>query len=282
MIHPYQGQTVALATKHGKERAIAPALRASPGLQVQLAGIDTDTLGTFTGEIERSGTPRETVLAKARLGVEQTGIPRGLASEGSFGPHPAAFLITAGHELLAFIDLDLGIEVIEQRLCLHTNCTQRTARDAVELHDFLTRARFPSHALIVRPNAGASQPLTKGLITYAELDGAIRRAARASTDGLALVETDMRAHCNPTRHRQIALLTRQLARRLTSRCPACHSPGWGVSDVVRGLACAWCDQPTQLVAREVHGCVACAHRERRPRADGLRKADPGQCDYCNP
>lgn len=136
--------------------------------------------------------------------------------------------------------------------------------------------------MIVRPNAGATEPLTKGIVTHAQLDGAIRRAARASTDDLAHVETDLRANCNPTRLREIALLARQLARRLSALCPAGHTPGWGVSDVVRGLACAWCRQPTRLVALEVHGCVVCVHRDRRPRADGLREADPGQCDYCNP
>lgn len=80
MDHPYRGKPVALATKHDKQRAIAPALTVSPGLRVRLANVDTDALGTFTGEIARLGTPRETALAKARLGIEATGIPRGLGS----------------------------------------------------------------------------------------------------------------------------------------------------------------------------------------------------------
>ncbi len=69
MDHPYRGKPVVLATKHDKQRVIAPALTPSPGLQVRLAGVDTDALGTFTGEIARPGTPRETALAKARLGI---------------------------------------------------------------------------------------------------------------------------------------------------------------------------------------------------------------------
>ena len=42
-------------------------------MQVLECNLDTDALGTFTGEIERKQSPRETVLIKARLGVEKTG-----------------------------------------------------------------------------------------------------------------------------------------------------------------------------------------------------------------
>lgn len=56
--HPSLGLPVALATKHGKEAAIGPALAASPGLRVVVAAeVDTDRLGTFTGEVERLGPP---------------------------------------------------------------------------------------------------------------------------------------------------------------------------------------------------------------------------------
>jgi hypothetical protein len=92
-----------LRPKHGKEAAIGPALAASPGLRVVVAAeVDTDRLGTFTGEVERPGPPRETALMKARLGQRATGLPRALASEGAFGAHPHTFPTAAGLELLAF------------------------------------------------------------------------------------------------------------------------------------------------------------------------------------
>ena len=53
---------------------------------VVAAEVDTDRLGTFTGEVERPGPPRETALMKARLGQGATGLPCALASEGAFGP----------------------------------------------------------------------------------------------------------------------------------------------------------------------------------------------------
>lgn len=80
---PYVGSRVVLANMHGKDTAIAPVLRARLGLVVTTApDLDTDVLGTFTGEIPRAGTIRE--VAKARLGMAATGLPIGIASEGSY------------------------------------------------------------------------------------------------------------------------------------------------------------------------------------------------------
>jgi hypothetical protein len=55
----------ALATKHGKESIFSPAF-AEIGILVSVAVIDTDQFGTFSGEIERQGSPRETAERKAR------------------------------------------------------------------------------------------------------------------------------------------------------------------------------------------------------------------------
>jgi hypothetical protein len=41
-------------------------------------------LGTFSGEIERELTPLETLQKKIRMGMEELGLPLGIASEGSF------------------------------------------------------------------------------------------------------------------------------------------------------------------------------------------------------
>ena len=85
--HPYQGITAALATKHAKEKVVAPVF-ASLGISLQVPDIDTDLLGTFSGEIERVGTPKEVALKKARMGMKASGLAYGAASEGSIGPDP--------------------------------------------------------------------------------------------------------------------------------------------------------------------------------------------------
>ncbi len=63
--HPYRGLWAAIATMHGKEHAIAPALCGWFDMTVTVApGIDTDALGTFTGEIARAGTMVDAARAK--------------------------------------------------------------------------------------------------------------------------------------------------------------------------------------------------------------------------
>lgn len=283
--HPYAGLAVALATKHEKQLAIAPALALTPGLTVVVPpALDTDSLGTFTGEIERPAPARQTALMKAHLGIHASGLPRAIASEGSFGPHPQAFMLPAAVEILAFIDEDLGIEITEQRLSSQTNFAHTTTASLDEpTEQFLERALFPTHAIIVRPNdANPSTLLHKGITNTASLAHAIDTCADASPDGRARLETDMRAHHNPTRMREIAVLAETLADRLAEQCPACETPGYGTVEVERGLPCGLCGAPTERIATEIQGCPRCEHRTVRPREDGLATADPGECGFCNP
>lgn len=73
----YAGRCAVLATMHGKQAAIAPVLFDRLGLVVSTApDLDTDQLGTFTGERPRAGTMRETAIAKAKLGMAATGLWR--------------------------------------------------------------------------------------------------------------------------------------------------------------------------------------------------------------
>ena len=278
--HPYAGRRAALATMHGKERAVAPAMAEALGLAVEPApGLDTDRLGTFSGEVPRPGTMLETALAKARLGLAASGLDLGLASEGSFGPHPVVPFLAGGIELLLFHDAARGLTVHETLVADATNFAHLAATPGESLDAFLARVGFPAHALIVRPNAGGrTTALAKGIADRTALERAVAAAAAASPDGRALVETDMRAHLNPTRMGSIA----ELARRLATSCPACAAPGWGRTDVARGLPCGLCGSPTEHVLAEIFACAACPHREERPRRDGLREADPMHCPVCNP
>ncbi len=282
--HPYQGRQLALATKHQKQRVLGPPLRVTVGLELCVpVDLDTDLLGTFSGEVDRQGPPRAVALRKARLGMTATGLPLGLASEGSFGPHPQLVVVPADQELLAFVDDELGFEIVEQMVSTETNFAYHAARKVEDLKDFLTQARFPSHGLVVRPNSGL-QPghLFKGITQFDRLKHAVEDCAAASADGLAHVETDMRAHMNPTRRRVLHELATALGRRLATLCPKCRTPGWGLVELVRGLPCEWCGGETDLVRAEVHGCPRCAYRASHPRSDGLRVASPDNCPWCNP
>ncbi len=283
-VHPYRGRKAVLSTKHGKERSIAPPLTAGVGLEILVPdGLDTDMLGTFTGEVPRIGPALEVALRKARLGMARAGLPLGLANEGSFGPHPELVFVPGDHEILVFVDDEMGIEVVEETLSAATNFAHQETAAAEDLDDFLKQARFPSHGLIVRPNSGL-QPglLFKGITTPPLLADAVQRCAKASEDGLAHVETDMRAQMNPMRQAVLRDLADRLAQRLAARCPQCGAPGWGVVDVVRGLPCELCGQETEGVREEVYGCPRCELRHSRPRKDGRRQADARDCPFCNP
>lgn len=277
----YRGRLAALGTKHGKQRAIAPPLARRLGLTVTVADFDTDTLGTFSGEVERPAPPRETVLLKARRAAEVSGLPLALASEGSFGPHPALPWLPCGHELLAFVDLETGLTLVESRTSLRTTHGQMTARDLDGAAGFLGRIGFPRTAVIVRPNAGAGA-IVKGLSDPATLAAVIRNAAAASGDGAVRIETDMRAHLNPVRMGEIRKLAARLARRLATACPACGSPGFGSDGPVPGLPCGWCGAPTDAPLGQRWSCPACGHVEVRTTPRQPAVADPGHCAECNP
>jgi hypothetical protein len=282
--HPYGGIRAALATIHGKEQAISPPFHEILGASIEVPeGINTDLLGTFSGEIERKKTPLDTARDKARMGMKQLGLPFGIASEGSFGPHVYFPFISQDHEMLIWIDDERGFELVEHKISTETNFNSKTVSHWSELGDFLVKAQFPSHALVIRPNSGFIEGLTfKGLKKESEVKEAIECCSKESKDGKAHVETDMRAHMNPTRMKVINEAAASLAKRLECLCPKCSCPGWGMVDVVRGLPCEDCGEETELVKEEVYGCPLCEEKRAIPRKDGVTKASPGQCPFCNP
>jgi hypothetical protein len=103
--HPYAGARIALATMHEKERALGPAFRRVLGADVvAVPELDTDTLGTFSGEVPRPDALVETSLLKAELAFRTMDVDCAVASEGSYGPIDRVPLISSGVEILAFID----------------------------------------------------------------------------------------------------------------------------------------------------------------------------------
>ena len=291
----YQGKEVLLATLHGKERVLARPLRWGLGATlVHLCGVDTDSLGSFSGTVPRALSMRSTCLAKARLALEHGGGGGGLAiaSEGSFGPHPAVPLLPVGRECLVFLDRERGLTVVEEGFARRTNFSQHRLEpdQAVapllprSLESWLQQVGFPRHGLLVRPlgDGVPAERLRQGIHDPESLRQALVWAAAASPAGRVQLETDMRAHANPTRMASIRALAFQLVRRLRTPCPACGSPGWGPVGSEPGLPCTECHQPTPLIRAEVLGCPACGSEERKPRRDGRLTADPGQCVHCNP
>jgi hypothetical protein len=272
--HPLHGKRLAVATMHGKERVLVPPLSAALGLvAVTPTGFDTDVFGKFTGEIARLGTPLDAARAKARAAMARCGTRLAIASEGTFGPHPAVPLVPFAAELVLLLDDELGLEVIAEDIGTETNFAGIEVHELAAAQEFAARIGFPDHQLVVAVD-GVPTATRAGISDAATLRAEVEH--RLAEFGRVRVTTDMRADRNPTRMRAIARAAERLAARAMSRCPGCAWPGFGQIDVERGLPCELCGEPTELVAASLHGCARCAERQRR------RDADPGNCASCNP
>ena len=281
--HPYNRLRAAIATMHGKERVLGPIMARCFDIRLERAeGVDTDALGTFTGEIARAGNMLEAARAKARLAIERSGAPIGIGSEGAFGPHPHVPIIASGLELLVLREARSDREIVAHRRT-RTNFDSVVASPQTDLAPFLNRIGFPAHAVIVKPEACDDRfVVIKGIMETVTVKEAVASMAERSSTGRALVQTDMRAHVNPTRMTAIRVAAKALALRLARLCPRCDAPGFGLVELERGLPCRDCGRPTQLLRAEVHGCNDCGHRQKKRERHETARADPIWCDACNP
>lgn len=279
------GARAVIATMHGKEQVIAPVLTEALGLHCNVTeGLDTDAFGTFARERARTGTALDAARAKAEAAFALLPEARiAIASEGSFGPHPHIPWAPMGREVVLLVDRDTGIEIAGYDTTLDVRYAHVIAQSLSEAEAFAARIGFPEHALIVMGFAGDAPcpaiALSKGIIAPDTLASAVSEAIALS--GAAFVETDMRAHLNPTRMAAIRRAAQDLVSRYASRCPACAKPGFAVTQRIAGLPCRWCGMPTTLPVTEVLACNGCGHREERP-ASAATSADPGHCQHCNP
>lgn len=270
-LHPYRGSTAAIATKHHKEQILAPIF-AGLGVSLQLAEVDTDLLGTFTGEVEREGTPKEVAIRKARLGMQATGLPYGLASEGSIGPDPIVPFLSSDIECLAWVDDRLGLEIVEFYRSMEIKAVSTTLAQLGDLDEFLSKADFPNHGLIVR----SKEQIFKGITDCGQLKDIINQLS-----GDVIIENDLRAHFSPSRQNNIAAVAKQLAGRLAVLCDQCETPGWGVVGNLYGLECRECGGLNDKAVRgKLLGCAKCDYKKEI--SNEREFVEPADCEFCNP
>ena len=281
----YNGSCIILTTKHAKSIAISPPFLKILGASIIEYVVDTDKLGTFSGEIEREGNALDCARKKCEWSLDKLGnkIEFAIASEGSFGPHPFIPFLPCDHEILYFIDQKRNFHLHLSHISEKTNYRTEKVNSLEELSMFANQALFPSHAIIMRPNnREVKNPIFKGLNTWQSLEYAFKECIKYSEEGLVWVETNMRAQFNPSRMRVISELVTKFSNRLRTLCPRCNIPGWGEVRYEKGLLCGYCGSKTELVKSEIFGCVKCGYEESKERADGKKEADPANCQYCNP
>jgi hypothetical protein len=148
---------VLLASRHGKERAMARPFRQGLGLELVVADqIDTDDFGTFTGERPRPADAAATCRLKAEAALDATGASLGLASEGSFGPHPAIPFLPLAIEWMTFVDRRRDLVISERLEGAPTNFSHSLIAAGADPGSWLERIGFPAHGVIVRPHRIAS------------------------------------------------------------------------------------------------------------------------------
>lgn len=276
----FKNRPLVIGTMHGKEQVIAPVLESSIGVNCFIpAAFNTDTLGTFSGEIERVLDSVETVRKKCLMAMDATGCDMGIANEGSFGPHPSIPFLHADDEWLIFIDRKHQIEILVRELSFETNYQGREVAPGDDLEDFLRSVKFPQHSVMVRPLDNPCEWI-KGLCSKEALTHAFNTIN--ASDKRCWIETDMRAMHNPTRMGVIEKAARKLVTAILSTCPSCSMPGFVVTADTRGLPCELCGLPTSSVLSHIYTCKHCSFEQEMHFPFGKELEDPMYCQHCNP
>ena len=277
----FQNRKIIVATKHQKEQVIAPILEKELGVSCFTdETFDTDALGTFTGEVERKLDPISTAREKCLRAMIANNCNLGIASEGSFGPHPSMFFISADDEFLIFIDTKNNLEVIVRELSTATNFNGKQIQSQKELMAFAKDSGFPKHGLILRKSKNENTDIQKGITDVKILKKSFEQLY--AKYNYVYAETDMRAMHNPTRMNVIEQATQKLVQKIKSTCPECQIPGFGITDAKNGLVCSLCGSPTNSTLSYIYVCQHCKFTKEEMYPNKKTTEDPTYCDYCNP
>lgn len=280
----FTGRTLGVATIHEKEKVIGPAFMQVLPLSGfhAIAGVDTDRFGVFSGEVQRTLSPFQAALAKAKHGAEVSGLELVIASEGSFGPYPPAPFIPCNEEFLVLYDVRDGAVYEHRHVSLDTVFGGERCSTLLEVSTFAERMKFPTHGLVLRPNERweRGHPVYKGIHKRDELQQ--QASSLLAAHGSLWVETDMRAMANPTRMAVIAETAVRFTQELARSCPSCGELFFRITGTVPGLPCSLCGWPTASIRRYIRTCSSCSFTEQEHRPDGRTEEDAMYCDHCNP
>lgn len=278
----FENKTFSVATKHKKEIVFSNVFTQLGLSFIPAPEIDTDILGTFTGEVERKYSPLETAVHKAKLLAAQINdVDFIIANEGTFGPHPYIPFVASDSEVIVLYDTKKENYFYIHDVSTETNFAEKEIATFEQLHDFLEQVKFPSHALIVSAisNNGV-QHFEKAIQDINVLKESINRLVAISKNGLVKVQTDMRAHLNPTRMNFIKQCAEKFINELKCLCPQCNYPQFKIKRTERGLPCYNCNTPTQSIKKYIYECVNCNYIEEK--RNDKEFEDPMYCEICNP
>lgn len=277
----FQNRRLYIATNHRKEEVIQPLFESKLKVQcVVPEDFDSDSLGTFSGEIERPFSPIETARKKCAIVAEKYNTDLVIASEGSFGPHPLFGLVPMDEEILVFMDLKNKLEIIHVERTIKTNFCSEQIETVQDLTKFAEKVGFPSHGLILKGKLNGKEKYFKGIVDHSMLIKyflSLKKRQDTITG-----ETDMRAMFNPTRMEIIQQAAINLVKKINNLCPNCASPGFGAERSIPGLPCAQCSLPTRSIKANIFQCLKCSFEQEVEITSHNKTEDPMYCDFCNP
>lgn len=276
----FKGRKIAIATMHQKERVISPILSCELGMESIIPNINTDAFGTFSGEVERKHSPYETARKKCEIAMETSSCDIAIASEGSFGPHPHMYFAHANDELILLVDRKNNKEYFGRELTTDTNFSCSTISSKEEAFDFAEKIGFPNHAVIIKDQEKDFKEVVKGINSIDELNYILNKMLKKHIT--LWIETDMRALYNPTRMNTIKRATENLISKLNSLCPDCNSPGFWITEAIKGLPCSNCGLPTKSIKTHKYECKQCLFHLNKDYPDNKYTEEPMYCDFCNP
>ncbi|WP_333809888.1 DUF6671 family protein [Flavobacterium sp.] len=277
----FSGRRLLVVTKHHKEEVISPLFERELGVKCHLSKkFDTDTLGTFSGEITRKDDALTTLRKKCLEGMQSEDFDLAIATEGSFGNHPTVFFAPANDEFIMLLDKKNNLEIIERVLSLETNYDSSVLHTKEDLKAFLDKVQFPSHAVIIKNAEKDWTRIEKGICDFETIEKIFHELN--ATGQPCFIETDMRAMYNPTRMKIIKEVSLKLINKLHSVCPECLYPGFGVIGAEAGLLCSSCGMPTRSTSAHNYQCQHCMYQSKVLYPNGKKFEDPMYCDFCNP
>jgi hypothetical protein len=277
MLEYFLNKSCLIVTKHNKEKVIAPILKERLGLKcIAVDSIDTDILGTFTGEIERTDSPLTAVKKKCLLGDSIQYVDFIIANEGSFGPHPFIPFLRADEEYMCLYDKHEKEFIVEKKIFLETNFSSEVVTSIDQIDSILEKFKFPSHGIIIKSNNQLLKDLDSNIIIKKYASDFLK------TNGHCEIDTDMRAMKNPTRMDCIAQLTKKLVDSILSTCEQCNWHGFKVKEAVEGLQCSLCNRPTKSILYHLLFCNKCLFEKKIMYPNNKFNEDPTYCDWCNP
>ena len=276
----FKGRKGALATMHGKEKVISPIFKKELGIDLIVPdNFNTDKFGTFTMDKKRKGNQLEAARFKALAAMEVTGLDIGVASEGSFSQDTYIPFLNSNLELIIMIDKKNNLEIIGYSKSLKTNASGKYVHNIHEALSFSESVGFPSHGVILRKRNN-SETLFKGIVDKQELETKFNFLIGGFFNKKVYIETDLRAHMNPTRMENIEKAALNIVENIKSICLRCGTPGFCVDDYIFGMECLNCGMPTNYIKFYIKKCKRCGYKQEIP--SEVNNEDIDSCSYCNP